>query len=113
MVPAQFLATPGLVFPVTVDPSMTLGPGKDAYVEKGYNTTNFGSEDDLKVGTYDAGTHVARSYVNFPLGDGLNFYDETTVVDSARLEACLQWHAASCTKSIMEVSGSRISVHFV
>ena len=71
------------------------------------NTTNFGSEDDLKVGTSDAGTHVARSYVNFPLGDGLNFYDETTVVDSARLKL-FEWHAASCTKSIMEVSGPPI-----
>jgi hypothetical protein len=104
-VPASYFATPGLTYPITVDPSATLPPSKDTYVEKGYNDTSFGGEIDLKVGTYDGGTHVARSYLQFTLSDAANLYDttdETTVVDSAKLKLW-EWHAASCTASAMNI----------
>jgi RHS repeat-associated protein len=104
-VPASYLATPGLTYPITVDPSATLPPSRDTYVEKGYNDTSFGSETDLKVGTYDSGTHVARSYLQFTISDAANLYDtaeETTVVDSAKLKLW-EWHAASCTAAAMNI----------
>ncbi len=99
-VPATYFDTPGLTYPVTVDPAATLGAAKDTYVEKGYDTTAFGSEPDLKVGTYDAGTHVGRSYVQFTLTSAASFVDATTVVDSAKLKLWL-YHSASCTSASM------------
>jgi hypothetical protein len=104
-IPADYFDTPGLTYPITVDPSATLPPSRDTYAEKGYNDTTFGSEDDLKVGTYDSGTHVGRSYIQFTLSDATGFYDTTnqlTVVDSAKLKLW-EWHAASCTPSDMQI----------
>jgi hypothetical protein len=98
-VPVEFFDRPGLVFPVTVDPSVSVQTLGDTFVEKGYNDTNFAGEDDLRVGTYDGGTHVARSYLKFALTDPApGFYSEDTVVTDAKLHLYEYW-SSSCTKT--------------
>jgi RHS repeat-associated protein len=64
-----WLGDPARVFPVTIDPvyaSALLTPNFDTFVQTGY-TTDQSSSTELKVGTYDGGVNVARSFLNFPL----------------------------------------------
>lgn len=54
-----------LVYPVTIDPSSTLAVTTDTWVQTpDYPDSQQGSQE-LKSGTYDTGTDVARSYVKF------------------------------------------------
>ncbi|MGW4652026.1 DNRLRE domain-containing protein [Kitasatospora sp. NPDC004289] len=93
---AAFLADPKTVYPVTIDPTVDLGTNFDTFVQKG-TTSDQSSSTDLKVGTYDGGTTVARSFLHFPtygfrgkqiLGATLNLYN---------------YHSASCTAKEWEV----------
>ena len=101
-VPASFLNDPTLQWPVTIDPTGTIYASADTYVEKGYNTTNFGTDDDLKVGTYDSGTHVARSFLLFPLTTTAGKSISGTKVTSAYLHL-YEWWSASCTNRALDV----------
>ncbi|MFY1698083.1 DNRLRE domain-containing protein [Solwaraspora sp. WMMA2101] len=60
----EWLSDPGTVFPVTIDPSVTLNPNYDAFVQNGY-TTDQSTVNELKLGTYDGGTNKARSFLSF------------------------------------------------
>ncbi|MGW2399589.1 DNRLRE domain-containing protein [Kitasatospora sp. NPDC001664] len=93
---AAFLADPKTVYPVTIDPTVDLGTNFDTFVQKG-TTSDQSSSTDLKVGTYDGGTTVARSFLHFPtygfrgkqiLGATLNLYN---------------YHSSSCTAKEWEV----------
>ncbi|MEV8426220.1 DNRLRE domain-containing protein [Streptomyces niveus] len=53
-----------LTYPVTVDPTSTLAVTTDTWVATNYNDSQVSSAE-LKSGTYDAGTTVARSYLKF------------------------------------------------
>lgn len=104
-VPASYFDTPGLVYPVTVDPGIAVDLAKDTFVEKGYDSTVFGSDPELKVGTYDSGTHVGRSYVMFTMSSAPLLVDtaqQSTVVDNAMLQLWLH-HSASCTASLVGI----------
>jgi RHS repeat-associated protein len=60
---ADFLAT--ATYPVTVDPTSTLAVTTDTWVQTpDYTDSQLGSQE-LKSGTYDSGTHVARSFLKF------------------------------------------------
>jgi len=96
VVPSSYLDKTNLVYPITVDPSYTTQTLADTFIEKGYDTTNFYAADDLRVGTYDAGTHVARSYLKFDLSAASNLVNPNTVVTAANLHL-YEWHSASCT----------------
>jgi RHS repeat-associated protein len=61
---AAFLENPDLVYPVIVDPALTLNPLSDVYVRDD-SSTSFWSSNELLVGTYDGGTTRARSYLRF------------------------------------------------
>ncbi|MDN3023482.1 DNRLRE domain-containing protein [Streptomyces sp. S.PB5] len=61
---ADFLADPDVTYPVTVDPVSTLAASTDTWVATNYPDSQRGSTE-LKAGTYDTGTTVARSYVKF------------------------------------------------
>jgi len=61
---AAFLDNPHLVYPVIVDPALTLNPLSDVYVRDD-SSTSFWSSNELLVGTYDGGTTRARSYLRF------------------------------------------------
>lgn len=53
-----------LTYPVTVDPTSTLAVTADTWVATNYTDSQV-SSDELKSGTYDAGTTKARSYLRF------------------------------------------------
>ncbi len=61
---AAFLENPDLVYPVIVDPALTLNPLSDVYVRDDSSTSNW-SSTELLVGTYDGGVTRARSYLRF------------------------------------------------
>ena len=101
-VPASFLNDPAVQWPVTVDPTETIYASADTYVEKGYNTSNYGTVDDLKVGTYDGGTHVGRSFLAFPMTTSVAHSISGTNVTKAYLHL-YEWWSSSCTKTAMNV----------
>ncbi|ELP63431.1 DNRLRE domain-containing protein [Streptomyces turgidiscabies] len=53
-----------LTYPVTVDPTSTLAVTTDTWVATNYTDSQVSSEE-LKSGSYDAGTTKARSYMKF------------------------------------------------
>ncbi|MFD9285120.1 DNRLRE domain-containing protein [Streptomyces mirabilis] len=60
---ADFLAT--ATYPVTVDPTSTLAVTTDTWVQNPDYPDSQVSSQELKSGTYDAGTDTARSYLKF------------------------------------------------
>jgi RHS repeat-associated protein len=66
---AAWLADPGRVFPVTVDPTYAalsaVYPSFDAFIQNTYSSDQSGATE-LKAGTYDGGSNVARSLISFP-----------------------------------------------
>lgn len=102
-IPASFFDTKGLTYPVTVDPLVTLSPAADTFVQSGSDAgTNFESLGHLNVGTYDAGSHVARAYLSFTLGYTAGLLTPDTIVDSAKLKVW-EYDANSCTPSDMYI----------
>nr|WP_284293513.1 DNRLRE domain-containing protein [Luteimicrobium album] len=61
---ADVLADPDTVFPVVVDPSVSLHVTTDTWVQSNSTDSKAGSTQ-LRVGTYDDGTDVARSFLQF------------------------------------------------
>ncbi|MFC0004532.1 ricin-type beta-trefoil lectin domain protein [Micromonospora siamensis] len=59
-----WLTDPKTVFPVTIDPAVTLKPNYDAFVQSDY-TSDQSAATELKLGTYDGGTTKARSFLSF------------------------------------------------
>lgn len=60
-----WLDDPARVYPVTVDPQLVAWAGNDdTYVMSGFHRDN-SYDPELKVGTYDGGSHVGRSYIHF------------------------------------------------
>jgi len=60
---AKFLAT--ATYPVTVDPTSTLAVTTDTWVQTPDYPDSQVSSQELKSGTYDSGSDVARSYLKF------------------------------------------------
>lgn len=61
----SFLADPNTKYPVTIDPSFTTSANGDTWIESADFTSSQAASDELRAGTYDGGTHVARSYLTF------------------------------------------------
>ncbi|WP_234343128.1 DNRLRE domain-containing protein [Streptomyces fulvoviolaceus] len=80
-----------LTYPVTVDPTSTLAVTTDTWVATNYNDSQV-SSTELKSGTYDAGTTVARSFLKFDVSD----YAGTHVIDT-NLALYSNW-SSSCTE---------------
>ncbi|MFE2374174.1 LamG-like jellyroll fold domain-containing protein [Streptomyces sp. NPDC059398] len=86
------------VFPVTVDPTVTDG-WTTTYAESG-NAGDHSSEQTIKVGSYDSGTHSAVSYVNH----WDTAWDASgATVTSATLHLFDTW-AATCTAERFDVA---------
>ena len=94
-VPAEYFDRLDLVYPVTIDPSVAATNG-DTYVAKGYDTTNYASADQLRVGTFDAGVHVARAYLKFDFSKAPYFVNANSVVTDANLHI-FQSYSATCS----------------
>ena len=91
-----FLDDPTTVYPVTIDPSFTKY-ASDAWVQYNNYLDSQGGSEELRVGTYDGGTHKARSYLQFALPAGF----AGTVVSAAELKLW-NWYSGSCTGSAIE-----------
>ncbi|UIX31309.1 DNRLRE domain-containing protein [Streptomyces sp. GQFP] len=61
---ADYFTENKLTYPVTVDPTTTLAVTTDTWVATNYTDSQISSEE-LKSGTYDAGTTKARAYMKF------------------------------------------------
>lgn len=60
-----WLDDPGRQYPVVVDPEFVANTEyDDTYVMKNF-TRNNSADPELKVGTYDGGAHIGRSYLHF------------------------------------------------
>lgn len=60
----SWLKDPARVFPVVVDPTATFGTSGSTYAET-LRSGAHNTEKQVEIGTYDAGTHKARSYLAF------------------------------------------------
>jgi RHS repeat-associated protein len=56
-----FLSDPSVTYPVTVDPSFSVGSGSDTWVKSDVTTSEYNNVD-LWIGTPDSGTTKARTY---------------------------------------------------
>ncbi len=72
--PAEISEALGDEFPLVLDPSLT--NSFDTYVNSNYPTTTYYSNSDFRLGTWDSGNSVYRSYLNFHT-DGIAGYDIT------------------------------------
>ncbi|WP_134656329.1 DNRLRE domain-containing protein [Streptomyces sp. H23] len=61
-----WLDSPDRVYPVRVDPSVDdVDDNGDSFVQNSWPDNNFAGDDELKIGSYDAGTSRAISYLKF------------------------------------------------
>ncbi len=61
-----WLDDPARQYPVVVDPEFVTATGADdTYVMSNIAPNSAATETELKVGTYDGGTHVARAFLHF------------------------------------------------
>ncbi|MFE9207524.1 DNRLRE domain-containing protein [Micromonospora sp. NPDC007230] len=88
---AKFLADESTVYPVTIDPSQSIGPNFDAFVQNTY-TSDQSTATELKLGTYNGGTDKARSFLRF---DNMSWLWDKQV-QSATL-SLWNHHSYSCT----------------
>ncbi|GAA0659469.1 hypothetical protein GCM10010193_07930 [Kitasatospora atroaurantiaca] len=93
---AKFLADAKTQYPVTVDPSVTLSTVLDTFAQISYTTPQY-SSTDLKLGTYNAGGDVARSFLQFPVQQLIN-----TKVLSSSLNLYEYW-SANCVQNSWEL----------
>ena len=95
-VPTNWLLDPARVYPVYVDPTVTLTPSKDTFIQSNIVNTPQDGANELKAGTYDGST-VARSLVRFDVSSlrGKN-------VTGAKLSLYNHW-SWSCHPRVVEV----------
>lgn len=91
-----FFSTPGLRFPVTVDPSPDFSVDTDTYVRSGDPTSSYSTDQQLKSGLNSSDIH--RTLVRF---DGLGVLNHTWILE-ATLEL-FEIHSYSCTASEVRV----------
>jgi hypothetical protein len=95
-VPSDYFTAEGREFPVTIDPSGTIGASADTRVSSGFPTLNYGTNTSLQVGMNTSG-HKQRSFMYFPTSS-----IENTHVTAASLH--LFGHdSASCAPTQIDV----------
>lgn len=94
----DFLSDPSTTYPVVIDPSYTLFPVGDTWVQNsGYTTSQYASSE-LRAGSYDAGDHVARSFLKFSAS---SYTGQHVVAATLRLR---NWYSGSCTGNAIRVN---------
>jgi RHS repeat-associated protein len=91
-----WLSDPARVLPVTIDPTTTYNVYSDTWVENDYTTAQAGSTE-LRVGSWDGGAHIARTYLT---------WDSTTFKGASVSYAELQLHeywSYSCSARNMDI----------
>ncbi|WP_460068155.1 DNRLRE domain-containing protein [Streptomyces sp. YKOK-I1] len=83
--------TQDLTYPVTIDPTTTLAVTTDTWLATNYTDSQV-SSTELKSGTYDAGSTVARSYLKFDVSafKGKHITDTNLALYS--------YYSSSCTE---------------
>lgn len=92
----EFVADAETVFPIVVDPSVSINVGFDTYVQSG-TTWDVSTATELRLGTYNGGTNVARSFLQF---------NTTAIAGKVIGEAWLDlfaYHSWSCTPKNWQV----------
>jgi RHS repeat-associated protein len=93
-----FLDDPHTQYPVTIDPGpWDFNPNFDTYVESD-TTTDVSGSTELRVGTFNSGGTVARSFLSFWLGGFLH----GATVQSAYL-FLWNFHSWSCTPELWQL----------
>ena len=97
--PASYFADPAVQYPVTIDPSWSANPSADTFVRSDHTTTTYQSYTplELQVGTYNGGTSVSRSFLNFSTAGWLG-----AAVTGATL-SLYEFHSYNCVASTMYV----------
>ncbi|MFD4562151.1 DNRLRE domain-containing protein [Streptomyces sp. NPDC058469] len=85
--------TQDLTYPVTVDPTSTLAVTTDTWVQTPDYTDSQVSSTELKSGTYDAGSDVARSYLKFDVSKFASKHITDTNL------ALYSYYASTCSTS--------------
>lgn len=85
------------VYPVTIDPTQTLGALGDTFVQSNIRVEAQGGSPELSTGSYDGGATVARSYLRFDVGAVKN-----RQVQSAGLRL-FESHSWSCSPRWVDV----------
>ncbi|MFD4598093.1 DNRLRE domain-containing protein [Streptomyces sp. NPDC058464] len=98
----SFLDSADVSYPLTIDPTTTLAVSTDTWLESPNYTDSQRSSEELRVGTYDGGTHRARAYLKFDVSDIVG----THIVDT-NLSLYSYWSSTCST------SGSGIRVRRV
>ena len=95
----EWLRSPDRVFPVVVDPSTTLY-SVSTYTISGDPPGDRSTERILPVGSYDAGPHSTRSFLNFSNADALDNSGVNVTSASLRIYAAF---ASTCTPQRFDV----------
>jgi RHS repeat-associated protein len=94
----KVLADPATEYPVTIDPTFTASG--DTWVQNADYTTGQTGSAELRAGTYDGGSHKARSFLHF--NDGLNELVGTQILSATfRLR---NFYSYSCNSAPIKVS---------
>ncbi|MEU6774585.1 DNRLRE domain-containing protein [Streptomyces sp. NPDC046759] len=99
----KFLADPALTYPVTVDPTSTLAVTTDTWVQTPDYPDSQVSSEELKSGTYDAGTDVARSYLKFDVSPFTGKH-----IQSATM-SLYNYYSSTCSTSGATTDAKRIT----
>ena len=94
---AAYLTDPDTQYPVVVDPDVTLDGWFDTWVQSNISATDQSGSSELRIGTYDSGGTVARSFLNVDMGS-LKYRD---VLNADFF--LWNWHSWSCTSRGWEV----------
>ncbi|MFE2423156.1 DNRLRE domain-containing protein [Streptomyces hokutonensis] len=70
----SFLDAADVSYPLTIDPTTTLAVSTDTWMESPNYTDSQRSSEELRVGSYDGGTHRARAYLKFDVSDIVGFH---------------------------------------
>jgi hypothetical protein len=92
-----FLDDPAVTYPVTVDPSANLTRQGDTWVQSSIHNTPQAGSTELRAGTYDGGTTVARSYIDFAIAPVMG-----EKIDSATLKL-YDFHSWSCAAAPVNI----------
>ncbi|WP_405720827.1 DNRLRE domain-containing protein [Streptomyces sp. NBC_01537] len=98
---ADFLAT--ATYPVTVDPTSTLAVTTDTWVQTPDYTDSQVSSTELKSGTYDSGSDVARAYLKFDVSKFTGKH-----ITSATM-SLYNYYSATCSTSGAVTQARRIT----
>lgn len=96
----EWLRDPARTYPVTVDPTLTLTATGDTWVDSVTGTSQ-SSSPELRVGSADAGTTKARSYVNFDIS---SLTSKTSATVSSASLSLSNFATGDCSGSAVRLS---------